>query len=203
MSKQLIRDYISALKNLYGVVSKEKVVEIYNIQNQEKITIDQLNDSVDDDFLDKTFAFQVENQIIDDYLEFVDIKYFLSQQYNKPYYVPKRKELLKYRDSDYFEKTSYYRNLLTFVRKEMKINPQLAREICEDIVLSLSMESGSFDGVFFEFERRQIQFKDEEQVVKIVDLVAELSNNNRLQENRGHTPNELSKLHKTRNIIMN
>ena len=41
MSKQLIRDYISALKNLYGIVSKEKVVEIYNIQNEEIITIEQ------------------------------------------------------------------------------------------------------------------------------------------------------------------
>ena len=203
MSKQLIRDYISALKNLYGIVSKEKVVEIYNIQNEEIINIDQLNDSIDDDFLDKTFAYNVDNHIIDDYLEFEDIKYFLSQQFNKPYYVPKKKELLKYKDSNYFEKTAYYRNLLTFVRKEMKINPQLAREICEDIVLSVSMETGSFDGVFFEFERRQIQFRSEEQLIKMVDLVVELSNNNRLQENRGHTPKELSKLHETPNIIIN
>lgn len=196
MSTELIRDYISASKNLYGIVSKEKVVEIYNIQNKEKITVDQLNDSVDDNFFEKIFAYNVENQIIDDYLDFTDIKYFLSQQYNKPFYVPKKKELLKYKDSNYFEKTSYYRNLLTFVRKEMNINPQLAREICEDIVLSVSMESGSLDGVFFEFERRQIQFKSEEQVVKMLDLAVELANNNRLQKNRGHTPNELFKLEK-------
>ena len=142
MNKQLIRDYISALKNLYGIVSKEKIMEIYNTQNQEKITIDQLNDSVDDDFLERTFAYNIENHIIDDYLEFVDIKFFISQQYNKPYYIPKKKELLNYKDSDYFEKNVHYRNLLTFIREKMKINPKLAREICEDIVLSVSMETG-------------------------------------------------------------
>ncbi len=63
------------------------------------------------------------------------------------------------------------------------------------------METGSLDGVLFEFERREIQFKSEEQLAKIVDLAVELANNNRLQENRGHTPNELFKLHESANII--
>lgn len=203
MSKQLIRDYISALKNLYGIVSKEKVVEIYNLQNKEKITIDNLDASVDDDFLENTFAYNVDNYFIDDYLEFNEIQYFLSQHYNKPFYIPIKKELLKYKDSNYFEKTLHFRNFLKFVRKEFVKDPMLARELCEDIVLAITMERGSLDGVFFEFERRQIQFESEEQVQKMVDLVIKLANNTRIQENRGNTPSELSKSQVKLNVLRN
>lgn len=32
-----ITDYIIALTNIYGLVHKDKVVEIYNMQNEDKI----------------------------------------------------------------------------------------------------------------------------------------------------------------------
>ena len=47
MSKLI--DYIISLTNLYGIVYKDKVVEIYNMQNEEEISeignvdIDELN----------------------------------------------------------------------------------------------------------------------------------------------------------------
>lgn len=194
MSNQLIRDYVSALKNLYGVVSKEKIVEIYNLQNIEKINVDKLNNSIDDDFLDNTFAYIVDNHFVDDYLMLGEIEYFISQHHNKPYYIPQKKELLKYKDSNYFEKTIHYRNFLTFVRKEIVKKPTLARDLCEDIVLALSMESGSVDAIFHEFERRNIQFQSENQLKKTLNLAIKLANNIRLQENRGNTPTELYRL---------
>lgn len=43
MDKQLIMDYIISLTNLYGLVHKDKVVEIYNMQNEEKIDEEVMN----------------------------------------------------------------------------------------------------------------------------------------------------------------
>lgn len=42
MKNELIIDYIVALTNIYGIVPKDKVVEIYNMQNDDKITIEEL-----------------------------------------------------------------------------------------------------------------------------------------------------------------
>ena len=39
----LLEEYIIALTNLYGIVSKEKVVEIYNTQNEDKIGMEQVD----------------------------------------------------------------------------------------------------------------------------------------------------------------
>jgi hypothetical protein len=41
MSKLL--DYIISLTHLYGLVHKDKVVEIYNLQNEEKIDVAAIN----------------------------------------------------------------------------------------------------------------------------------------------------------------
>lgn len=194
MNKQLIRDYIRALKNLYGIVSTDKLVEIYNLQNKDKITTDHVSDSVDDDFLEKAFVYCVLDTFIDANLDIGKIEYMLSNHTNKPYYIPEKSKLLKYRNDDYFEKTLHYKNFLTFVRNNIEKDPTLARELCEDVVLAITMERGSFDGVFFEFERRQKGFKSEEELKEMIDLAIKLANNTRLQENRGYTPEELFRL---------
>jgi len=57
-----ITDYIISLTHLYGLVHKDKVVEIYNMQNEEKIEeIDPVrlkagNVSIDFGELDKNFV---------------------------------------------------------------------------------------------------------------------------------------------------
>jgi hypothetical protein len=39
----LLMDYIQALTNLYGVIHKSKVIEIYNMQNNDKIDDKPIN----------------------------------------------------------------------------------------------------------------------------------------------------------------
>ncbi|MHA6250390.1 hypothetical protein [Oceanobacillus sp. CAU 1775] len=38
----LITDYIISLTNFYGIIEKEKVAEIYNMQNADKITLSEI-----------------------------------------------------------------------------------------------------------------------------------------------------------------
>lgn len=44
MLNDTIIDYIISLAHLYGLVHKDKVVEIFNLQNKEKIDIMAIND---------------------------------------------------------------------------------------------------------------------------------------------------------------
>ncbi|MGI5823790.1 MAG: hypothetical protein ACOX6Z_07595 [Dethiobacteria bacterium] len=111
---ETVTDYIISLTHLYGLVHKDKVVEIYNLQNGEKIDIMIINGILENppENLAKNFV-----EIYGDYfvheaiMEFDDFDGQLNQRQGKPHYIPPREELLKYKDETYFEVTREYRAL--------------------------------------------------------------------------------------------
>ena len=100
-----VSDYIVALTNLYGVVHKDKVIEIYNMQND-----DQLLKTVMDAFtmkflpyLESQYIYTIEDYFVlqDIFLYPLEFERHLELKKDKPYYIPKKKELLKYKDEFY------------------------------------------------------------------------------------------------------
>lgn len=59
MTMNLVIDYIVSLTNLYGIVHKEKVVEIYNMQNDDIIDVSTIETVAENhyDKLENQFAF--------------------------------------------------------------------------------------------------------------------------------------------------
>ena len=192
---QLLRDYIVALTQLYGIVHKEKVIEIYNEQNRNPVSIAHIDRVMREDAkqLAKGFAFIEGNYFVHEAIMlFDDIDDVLRERMGKPFYVPRKNELLKYKDSFYFEKNKYYRRLFRFVLKNLTDgNRERAIDICEDIQGTCQQDDFLPRDIFNVFNRLKVTFEDETQVREALDLVMELSNHTRLWANNGFTPTEL------------
>lgn len=192
---QLIHDYIVSLVNLYGIVHKEKVIEIYNEQNTDRIELTTLDKIIqeDADQLAKHFAFIEKNYFVQEaVIMFDDIDDELIKREGKPFYIPPKNELLKYKDEFYFEKTKQYDTLLQFITNHFTDGNKVeANEICEDIQL-MCQDEFSPSTVF---NQARITFGSEGQFRQALNLVIDLANNTRLWENNGFTPNELSQMY--------
>ncbi len=190
---QLVLKYIKGLCNLYGIVSPDKVVEIFNSQNDEKINKLEFNKILKKLFgREQQFTFH-KGFIADgsfEYDNYEDFDPLLERSSDKPYYIPEKNKLLKYSDDDDFEMTPQLSALKDYVLENMCQDEQMVEYLMDDVDLCCSMEC-SLDEVFFEFERRGIYFENIQELRKVTSLIMEVYNNSRIWSNRGHTPSEL------------
>jgi len=190
---QLVK-YIIALTNLYGMVSKEKVVEIYNSHHQDQVSLSEVEVYLQNppDELAKAFVYPHQGYFVSEsILEFDEFETMLAKKSDKPFYVPPQKELLKYIDECYFEETRQYKALYDYIKKNFYDGDDHKTEmLAEDIHGSCQLGDG-FDSILEEFTRRNLSFKDADQVNEVMQLIMDLSNNIRIWENNGHTPQEI------------
>lgn len=191
---ELIYDYIVSLVNLYGIVHKEKVLEIYNEQNNkpsEIATIDEIMRN-DAEMLKENFVFIEGSYFVHEaIILFDDINDVLAERIGKPFYVPRKNELLKYKDQFYFEKTLQYKRMFRYVTKHLVDgNREKAKELCEEIQLMCQQEN-SVGEIFNLLNNFDIDFESEQEVGEMLNLVSDLKNHTRLWANNGHMPSEL------------
>lgn len=190
---QLIK-YIIALSNLYGMVHKDKVVEIYNSQNEDQIDqadikaiLNSPPEELEDAFVLILKDYFVKETIVDDN----EFDLMLNKKADKPYYVPLKDELLNYVDENYFEKSKQYNDLLSYLRKNFfKLEEEKAEWLADDIQ-GMCQFGVNMQTIFDSFNNMKISFKDMNQANEVVQLIMKLSNNIRVWENNGYTPNEI------------
>ena len=191
MDNNLIFKYLQATTNLYGIVPPEKVVEIYNQQNKDKIDLKDLVQYSDQSY---SFFEYFEGYFAHDALFVGDGLWEVEiEQSGKPYYVPPKQELLKYTDDTYIEKPPEYWRLYNYIAKNITDAPEMLEDLMEDIHLTCALDF-SIDSAMDEFNRRNIEFESEAQAIETIQLIVGLANNTRTWENRGHTPNEIFNL---------
>ena len=103
---RMVSDYLLACKNLYGIFSIEKFLEIYNGQNEDKINKRTVFDvfqsmSEGNDGLILQDDIFIESSLIE-YKEYETLK---NQQGDKPFYIPEQKVFLQYADDAYCRNT--------------------------------------------------------------------------------------------------
>ena len=188
MDNKVVLDYLRATTNLYGIVPPEKVVEIFNQQNEETISMDDLQQFTEtqrESFQYFEGYFVHEAIFVDDSFD-----HLRAKQGDKPYYIPARSKLLKFADGSYVEKPKEYKQLYAYIHENIVHDPEKADELTEDILLDCALDF-SIDSVMNEFNRRKISFESQAQLMELMPLIMELSNNTRIWDNRGYTPNEL------------
>ena len=191
MKNNLILDYIRAATQLYGAIPEDKIVEIYNMQNEDMITVNDLDryQHVENEFFKYFDGHFVHECLLlhNDPEPFYEL---LMQKEGKPYYIPSKDKLLKHADPNYVERTKEYERLKNYIISNFIKDPVAADALCEDIQLICSLEFSIRD-IFYEFERRDIAFESEKQINDLLKLIMNLANNTRIWENNGHTPDEL------------
>lgn len=193
-----LTQYIEALTNLYGMVHKEVVQDIYNQQNDEKVTIAEIDTYFTDHFeaIASTGILPFENYFSQEIIiELDNFIQFIYQKGNKPYYVPDKEVLLKYAEYSYFEKAESYYKIYDYVYNNIySHNEEAAACFCDQIYNGLRFGL-SIDGIIsVEFERLDVELTDDMQSKVLYGLMLDLKQDVRLWGNNGHTTRELSKI---------
>lgn len=199
----LLRDYAEAAANLYGVISQDDFVDLFNRQNAKKTSIDEIFP-----VLIRYIAVEASGYCFwDEYLvsndleenDFQDVKDLLAEIGDKPRYIPDKKELLRYADPDYFERTPHTARLERFLIQSMGQSADAAGEIIAEIHFSIAVEAG-MQAIFDILDEYGIALNDR-LLSTIIPLITNMSNSTRLWANNGHTPEELARIYAPRSLL--
>ncbi|HHX61507.1 MAG TPA: hypothetical protein GX707_12485 [Epulopiscium sp.] len=189
-----LKQYIIALTNLYGMVHKDKVVDIYNSQNEKQVKLKEvevfltdLPEELGDAFIMIHKDFFVHEAI----MLYDEFGLMLTKKADKPYYIPAKNELLRYSDEGYFEKTKQYNALVNYIKKNFFDDAEeRAEDFCHHIHGMCKFEF-DMQSIMDSFNDQSINFRDIDQVNELMSLIMALSNNIRIWGNNGHTPHEI------------
>ena len=191
-----IDKYFNCFVNLYGMISIEKAAMLYNRYEKDKMVPDDL-----EGLFGRANSFENDYTFVCGYLThqvivMLDeepggaIDYYLTNQKGKDYAVLPKRELLKYIDADYFEKTSQYKKVVTMLSLELGLSKKDAEELGKTLGV-MARNGVNFDAVFAELEKYDAAFESMEQANKFVAAYADLVNNTRMWENCGYTPTQM------------
>jgi len=188
-----IYTYIQAMINLYGIIHREKVVEIINMQNDYHISLDDMSLIEEDE---KTRNIETYIGVKGEYfvsaliIAFENFDEAMKQKEGKPYYIPEKEELLKYAHLEYFEVNEQFEAVRRFFRK-IFWRKSRADELAIEIQ-RYCKSADSLANIGYLFENRDLKIKNEKDVNEVMGLIRELANNTRVTENNGFTPNEMA-----------
>ena len=187
-------EFAVAAINLYGVISQEDFVALYNSHYERQTNIDEMfSVLVQQVYAEIGFCFW-EEYIVDDEFEeddFRGVKRLLADRKNKPRYSPPFEEFIQYADWNYYEFTpqmaALQRHLAKFISKPLEML-KLLDEIHD------YCQAEARPQIYFDLlESAGICFAGIDQVNEMFQLIIDVQNNTRLWYNHGHTPNELSR----------
>jgi len=193
---QLVYRYIKALCNFYGAFEPGQFVNIFNSLNQDRLTYAGFKRIYDKLASRTQNFFNYGEYILGEYFGHVsydEMDSFLEKIRDKPYYVPKKEELLKKAEDLYFELTPQLNALRDYIISNMCKDEETVDSLIEDIELLCFMEQ-PFNEVIYEFKRNGILFESTRQLNTLMSLLADVYNNTRTWNNRGYTAKEMNEI---------
>ena len=191
--------YINAMTRLYGMVQFEQVVTLYNLQNEDQLTVKNLQDFLTTDkvasSLKKEDILFKDSVFLGPKLAGIVPEQFVRETIEKPYYQPPKEQLLRYADPGYFDQTPELVHLEKLFQKENIPQIQIDRML-HTFMTGLSMWHANFMEVIGRL-MAQAGRLPEERVKQIVPVAINVANAVRLIENRGHTPQEMFELERS------
>lgn len=192
----LVHAYASAAVNLYGVISQDDLISIFNSQNGKKLTEEELFSVLIRHIALEQGYVLWEDYIVSDAFEdndFQDVPDLLAQVGEKPRYIPEKAELLQYADPDFYEPTPYTAQLERYLVEDAGLDRGTAAELMASLHYAILLEAG-MKGMFGLLSEYHVPIEPDDLQV-IADLLTGLANNTRIWSNNGHTPNELFQLY--------
>ena len=194
--------YAKAAVNLYGIISRDDFVDIFNEQNVDKTTTEEIYILLLPLVLkDGWYCFYKE--YIVHYMFFGDFDqadYLLEYQADKPRYIPEKDEFLKYLDEDYLD-NDHWLNVRRFMFDVFE-NPKDILEGYEEVKDYITYGDGIKElGPIL--DRHNLIFNSEKQLQEFINLIMLAKNNTRIWENNGYTSSELYEIlvKRNKNII--
>ncbi len=199
--RDLLNNYAIAAVSLYGVISQDDFIALFNSQNKRQTSIDEMfSVLLTYIYMDASYCFWDEYIVDVDFEEddFDGVPALLAARKGKPRYAPPQEEFLKYSDWDYYEETPQLMALKQYLTGLID-DPDMVLDTLDEIHDLCAAEVRTQE-YFDLLDATGIVFDGMEQVNKIMQLIADVHNNTRLRSNYGHTPNELRPVGKS-NLI--
>lgn len=194
----LLEKYIVALVNLYGRVTKEKVLEIYNLQNDDQINLSEVKKYIDNPptFFENYFVEIAFGEFLAcDLLMFKeDYSTLVKEQTGKLYYIPEKEELLNYAEPHYSEQPLEYIELVEFLKSRQYKNQSNNIENIVEMIFIGFMMGVSVEIALDHIEIEKFRLRNKTQLNKLLVILQNFRDNTRMRKNNGYTPIELENI---------
>ena len=181
-------EYIVAACNLYGMISINKVSDIYEQHYNEAFD----KTKISTDTLDTRFIYEIDGYFVTEALEDCYGEH-LKIIRGKPYYLPNRDVFLKHIDEGYFDDNPYINDFRVYIYTLTDSN--VKRENIIDSALFQFMLSSRIQSVLDDIiDILDLIFDSEEEALVMYDHLVQLHNNSRMWTNNGYTPLELGEI---------
>lgn len=200
--KQQLAQYATAAVTLYGVISLDEFVEVFNYYEDNQTTAeeallaltrlaktDDVEYSVSGNLLSGP-AYQPE---FDDYKE--NVEAIRAAQQGKPRYLPRKEEFLKYVNPLYYEPEGPYAGLRSFILTHRLTTRGLGFDGVDGDLIDLReiIQLGGTPAEELEyFNDSGYHFQDQNELNLFYQCVVNVHNHTRMYENNGFTPNEMA-----------
>ncbi len=198
----LLSQYAEAAVCLYGVISIDEFVEVFNYYEIDITTAEEVLLALNSLAQTEEVEYSISGSILsgpdfqpqfDDYKENVDS--LRASRNGKLRYLPDKTEFLRYLDFLYREPEKPYADLKAYILKNNLItSDDWIDDVDGDLIdLHDMIQFGVKAKEELEyFVERGYQFKDLETLNEFNQLVVNVHNNTRMYDNNGFTPNEIS-----------
>ena len=192
----LLDSYAMAAVHLYGAISQPDLVDIFNRQNSQPTSEEELFPALLRHVaVGAPYCFWEAYIVCGEFEEndFEDVRDLMRQCGGKPRYIPEKDELLRYADWSYYEHTPQMDALTAFLMNEGHQPRRDAEEIAGEIQYACVVEA-DMEQIFDILSDYDMEL-DGSAVDAFVKVMMSVKNNTRLWANKGYTPNEMAALY--------
>ena len=189
--------YAKAAVNLYGIIKLDEFAKIFNAQNGEQTSVDEVYTILLPNVLKYGWYgfykdYLVHYAVLRDFSWVDNLE---QHQAGKPRYLPPKEQFLMFEFEDY-DDNNHWEDVFEFMTDSFNYSTNVIKgfyEIKKSVALKRNInEFGTI------MDNYDLRFENQKQAQKFLDLLLCACNNNRIWENKGHSPEELMKMRKSK-----
>lgn len=200
--RKMLDSYARAAVNLYGIISRDDFVDLFNRQNPDQTSCEEIYILLLPLVLKEGWYGFYKEYIVHYWFfnDFDQADYLLKHQADKPRYIPEKAEFLEYFNEEYADNDHWWnvRHYMWDVFGCRKDTWEGYEEVRNYITYGDGIrELGPI------LDRHNLIFSGEEQLQEFINRIMLAKNNTRIWENKGYTPSELFEIIRKRdkNIV--
>ena len=193
--KVMLIAYAEATVSLYGVISLDDFVKLFNRQNKHKTNINEVFDVLIKRVNEKSIFCFWEDYLVNSGLEgddFQSVEQYVRHSRGKPRYIPPQEELL----SGSFQEPQQLSVLRDYLNEFVYDNEDAAEEFADDVYNACvtQIPDNSLTDDFWDIIKEHGTI-DRKHINDVMQLMNDVNNHARLWVNNGFTPSELAQKH--------
>jgi|GEM_PF-5934115 len=192
-----LNKYAIAVTSIYGLITKDDFIELFNDQNNHKIEIEDLDRILSRFIMTDSEYLLWENFIVHSILKDFECKFMEfnhKRNSNKPRFHPEKEEILEFSKPNFYENKKEMKEIKNFIFKTLKLESSIINSIIDEMYYLTTM-GGTILEIINVFDRYFINLSMDE-LSEATDLIINMMNNTRLWVNNGYTNMELEDLNK-------